>query len=348
MDGCVNVYVCLAALQECFAVSAELGGSVTVADKRETFLLSLAVASAEGRVLAVSFLLGISADPNTLDRWQGSPMDDALHGGTLYHKYCAKLLQAWGGELARYQHSDEGEEFLEELQKISIKTVRLLISKLIEQGLDRTKPHRLGDQETLIVMSACVGHMDLVVKLKERVADITAEMSVLTQSIERCGTEVQLHLEKTLKVLETQARMAYMPEHQEFESRGPFKTRPSTGMRSIKPAMRTGILHDNLAALNLLAGHGNIPDRDTLRQSVFRTNAKPQRHNLQKMQSIESGDGDRFANRKVIRRSSSFSKADQGQDTTPVDAIMSSLLQTRSVFNRRLHIYVYHQVLCGF
>jgi hypothetical protein len=25
MDGCVNVYVCLAALQECFAVSAELG-----------------------------------------------------------------------------------------------------------------------------------------------------------------------------------------------------------------------------------------------------------------------------------------------------------------------------------
>ena len=25
MDDCVNVYVCLAALQECFAVSAELG-----------------------------------------------------------------------------------------------------------------------------------------------------------------------------------------------------------------------------------------------------------------------------------------------------------------------------------
>ena len=322
---------------------------MTVADKRETFLLSLAVAAAEGRVLSVSFLLGISADPNSLDRWQGSPMDDALHGGTQYHKYCAKLLQAWGGELARYQHSDEGKDFLEELQKISIKTVRLLISKLIEQGLDRTKSHRLGDQETLIVMSACVGHMDLVVKLKERVADITAEMSVLTQSIERCGTEVQSHLEKTLKVLETQARMAYMPEHHEFESRRPFKTRPSTGtgMRSMKPAMRTGNFHDNLAALNLHAGDSNVPDRDTLRQSVFRTNAKPQRHKLQKMQSIESGDGDRFANRKVIRRSSSFSTADQGQDTTQVDAIMSSLLQTRSEFNSKTS-YVYPQVLCGF
>jgi len=31
-------------------------------------------------VLAVSFLLGISADPNQLDRWNKTPMDDALRG----------------------------------------------------------------------------------------------------------------------------------------------------------------------------------------------------------------------------------------------------------------------------
>ena len=35
---------------------------------------------AEGRVLAVSFLLGISADPNQEDRWNNTPMDDALRG----------------------------------------------------------------------------------------------------------------------------------------------------------------------------------------------------------------------------------------------------------------------------
>jgi len=31
-------------------------------------------------VLAVSFLLGISADPNQPDRWNKTPMDDALRG----------------------------------------------------------------------------------------------------------------------------------------------------------------------------------------------------------------------------------------------------------------------------
>ena len=42
-------------------------------------------------MLAVSFLLGISADPNIMDRWAGTAMDDAVRGGTLYHKYCAKV-----------------------------------------------------------------------------------------------------------------------------------------------------------------------------------------------------------------------------------------------------------------
>jgi len=34
-------------------------------------------------VLAVSFLLGISADPNQVDRWNKTPMDDALRGSVL-------------------------------------------------------------------------------------------------------------------------------------------------------------------------------------------------------------------------------------------------------------------------
>jgi len=55
-------------------------------------------------------------------------------GGTLYHCFCGKLLQGWGGELNRYKDTKEGDEFLERLQHISIKIVRLLISKLISQG----------------------------------------------------------------------------------------------------------------------------------------------------------------------------------------------------------------------
>ena len=41
------------------------------------------MACEKGRVLAVSFLLGISADPNQVDRWNKTPMDDALRGRVL-------------------------------------------------------------------------------------------------------------------------------------------------------------------------------------------------------------------------------------------------------------------------
>ena len=321
MDGIFIVDMCLATSRQCYSGSVVLGRSVCVADAYEMYSLSLAVAAAEGRVLAVAFLLGVSADPNTLDRWQGSPMDDALYGGTLYHKYCGKLLQAWGGELSRYQNSDEGEEFLKELQTISMKTVRALISKLIAQGLDRMKPHRLGDQELLTVMSASVGHMDLIVRLKERAADITAEMSVLTQSIERCGMEMQSHLENTLKVLEIQARMSYVPEIPSFESTGPSKTRPSTGKHSIRQVLRKASSHDNLTALDLTANKGNVPNKDTLRQSVHWTASKP----LRKTQSWETGDGVKrqSANVHILEQSESAAAGKLGQGTERSQAMQT-------------------------
>ena len=43
------------------------------------------LAAAEARILAVSYLLGISADPSIVDRWGNTPLDEALRGGTLYH-----------------------------------------------------------------------------------------------------------------------------------------------------------------------------------------------------------------------------------------------------------------------
>jgi hypothetical protein len=55
------------------------------------FRYPLHLAAAEARVLVVSFLLSISADPNCTDRWGGTPLDDALRGGTPYHLYCAKV-----------------------------------------------------------------------------------------------------------------------------------------------------------------------------------------------------------------------------------------------------------------
>ena len=264
-----NVDMCVAA-QEYGACPDMPGGAVCIADMIETHALSFAVAAAEGRVLAVSFLLGISADPNTLDRWRGSPMDDALQGGTVYHMYCAKLLQAWGGVLVRYHDSAEGVKFMKEVHEMSIKSVRLLISKLIGQGLDRKKPHRLGEQAALVVMGACARHMEIVVRLKKRVAAITAEMSVLTQSIDRCTMEVQSHVESMLKVLEIQSRISSVPENNTFELKDSRK-RPHTARRSQD---RTTIVHDTFTALDL-----DLCNRDSLQV--------PKRHILSQEATFE-------------------------------------------------------------
>ena len=52
-------------------------------------------------------------------------------------------------------------------------------------GLDRLKPSRLDHQGSLVVMDACVGHMELIVKLKARTSTITTEMRGLSESMAR-------------------------------------------------------------------------------------------------------------------------------------------------------------------
>ena len=44
-------------------------------------------AAKNSRLLAVSYLIGIAADPNLKDRWGNTALDLALKGKTLYHMY---------------------------------------------------------------------------------------------------------------------------------------------------------------------------------------------------------------------------------------------------------------------
>ncbi len=48
-------------------------------------------AAKDGRLLAVSYLLGIAADPNLKDRWGCTALDLALQGQTLYHMFVNTL-----------------------------------------------------------------------------------------------------------------------------------------------------------------------------------------------------------------------------------------------------------------
>ena len=77
----------------------------------------------------------------------------------------------------------EGQQFMEDLKLISIKEVRLLISNLIEQGLDREVPNRLSEQELSVVMSATVQHMPLISQLHERTAMISTHFQELSDGL---------------------------------------------------------------------------------------------------------------------------------------------------------------------
>ena len=44
-------------------------------------------AAEEGRILAVSFLISIAADPDLQDRWGQTPLDLALKRNTEHHMY---------------------------------------------------------------------------------------------------------------------------------------------------------------------------------------------------------------------------------------------------------------------
>ncbi|KAK3263772.1 hypothetical protein CYMTET_27447 [Cymbomonas tetramitiformis] len=73
---------------------------------------ALHLAAAQGRLLVANFLLGQSANPDIRDRWNTTPMVDAMRGGSLYHLYIAKLLDGAGGTLGPLADTDEGQAFM--------------------------------------------------------------------------------------------------------------------------------------------------------------------------------------------------------------------------------------------
>ena len=59
---------------------------------------ALHLASAEGQLVSVDFLMSAKADINYKDRWGGTALDDALSAG---HYECAKILIGFGGQATK-------------------------------------------------------------------------------------------------------------------------------------------------------------------------------------------------------------------------------------------------------
>jgi len=111
-------------------------------------------AAKDARLLAVSYLMGIASNPNFKDRYGNTALDLALQGGTLYHKYCARLLKGWGGNTGSFGETDEALKLLEDLESISLEDVRAKIDQLLANGYNKQSPVWKTEEELICKFEA--------------------------------------------------------------------------------------------------------------------------------------------------------------------------------------------------
>ena len=94
------------------------------------FRFPLHLACAKGKLLAVSYLLSICANPNAIDRWGGTPLMDALREG---HLHCAKLIAANGGVLGE-KCPPQLLEANENLKEVDLSEARMFIKEALAKA----------------------------------------------------------------------------------------------------------------------------------------------------------------------------------------------------------------------
>ena len=141
---------------------------------------ALHIAAAEGRLLAVSYLMSNSFSPHFIDRWGATAMDDALKGQTMYHMYCAKLIQSMGGQVSLLKGTEEGARALEALQALPIDDVRKRLMYLNRAGYNQIVPKLVVEDEVMLTFERCLAHLPLVQIMMAR----------LNSTAERCDETV--------------------------------------------------------------------------------------------------------------------------------------------------------------
>ena len=145
---------------------------------------ALHIAAAEGRLLAVSYLMSNSFSPHFVDRWGATALDDALKGQTMYHMYCAKLIQSMGGQVSLLKDTEEGARVMEAVEALPIDDVRKRLMYLNRAGYNQIVPKPVVEDEVLSAHQRCLAHLPLV----------QAMISTLQTSAERCTeTAAALH-----------------------------------------------------------------------------------------------------------------------------------------------------------
>ena len=189
-------------------------------------------------------------------------MDDALRGGTLYHLYCAKLIQGWGGDLGESTANSEiGREFLAELDAVSIKHVRLLIKKLVEKSYDKMDPISLTDEDILVAQGACYDQISTVHQLRLECSDLIGEVQKCDGLIGKKCDELKVVTQRLLSLLKQDSTeseaSAHTTEPAGVLSRRGSEKSTSRIRPSLSPAM--GEAHP-FESLNTVTTDPQVPD----------------------------------------------------------------------------------------
>ena len=164
---------------------------------------ALHIAAAEGRLLAVSYLLSQSFSPHHLDRWGSTAMDDALTGGTKYHMFCAKLIQSMGGGISRLKGTDEGTRSLEALDTIQIDDVRKKLKYLNRAGYNHIVPKQKTDEETMAAFEGCMAHIPLAQTMACRLQSTCQVCIAAGASLNSCASDLGALIRPICQLVDT-------------------------------------------------------------------------------------------------------------------------------------------------
>ena len=164
---------------------------------------ALMVAASEGHVLATSYLLSCSCSPDELDGWGASALDRALQGGTLYHIYCAKLIQSWGGKLALLHETEEGERAMKELERIEIGDVRKKLKFLISQGYDQKIPKAMTEYEIRFTFESCMSLIPLAETVRSGLEEPSDRFGAVTKLLKEAADRMRLLVQPVCEFIDS-------------------------------------------------------------------------------------------------------------------------------------------------
>ena len=164
---------------------------------------ALHIAAAGGRLLAVSYLLSNSFSPHFKDRWGSTALDDALKGNTMYHMYCAKLIQSMGGDVSTLKGTDEGRRALEVLEQLPIEEVRKRLMYLNRLGYDQIVPKQVVEERVAEALERSLAHLPLVQTMIEGMKNSAEMCSSVTASLHQLAVSLDAQVRPICRLLDS-------------------------------------------------------------------------------------------------------------------------------------------------